>query len=107
MLDLWCLSVASVLRYGCEYINPVKFSFLRIIKGSVTTQDKIIDTMEIIRNRSYYPGYIHCKIMLACNMSNCTGRCSWRIGSGLVWGDRRVARRCGVGCGNHGCGLVT
>lgn len=34
-----------------------------IIKGSVTTQDKIIDTIEIIRNRYEYQGYIHLKIM--------------------------------------------
>src|SRR5213080_842001 len=34
-----------------------------IIKGSVTTQDKIIDTVEIIRNRYNYQGYIHLKIM--------------------------------------------
>jgi predicted DNA-binding helix-hairpin-helix protein len=34
-----------------------------IIRGSVTTQDKIIDTVEIIRNRYEYRGYIHLKIM--------------------------------------------
>jgi predicted DNA-binding helix-hairpin-helix protein len=34
-----------------------------IIKGSVTTQDKIIDTVEIIRNRYTYRGYVHLKIM--------------------------------------------
>ncbi len=34
-----------------------------IIKGSVTTQDKIIDTVEIIRKRYNYRGYIHLKIM--------------------------------------------
>jgi predicted DNA-binding helix-hairpin-helix protein len=34
-----------------------------IIKGSVTTQDKIIDTVEIIRHRYEYQGYIHLKIM--------------------------------------------
>ena len=34
-----------------------------IIKGSVTTQDKIIDTADIIRNRQRYRGYIHLKIM--------------------------------------------
>ena len=34
-----------------------------IIKGSVTTQDKIIDTIEIIRQRYSYAGYIHLKIM--------------------------------------------
>ena len=34
-----------------------------IIKGSVTTQDKIIDTADIIRNRLGYKGYIHLKIM--------------------------------------------
>ncbi len=34
-----------------------------IIKGSVTTQDKIIDTAEIIRARYNYQGYLHLKIM--------------------------------------------
>ena len=34
-----------------------------IVKGSVTTQDKIIDTADIIRNRQGYRGYIHLKIM--------------------------------------------
>lgn len=34
-----------------------------IIKGSVTTQDKIIDTVEIVRKRYQYKGYVHLKIM--------------------------------------------
>lgn len=34
-----------------------------IIKGSVTTQDKILDTADIIRNKQHYRGYIHLKIM--------------------------------------------
>ena len=34
-----------------------------IIKGSVTTQDKLIDTADIIRNKQRYRGYIHLKIM--------------------------------------------
>ncbi|MEZ4673260.1 MAG: radical SAM protein [Caldilineaceae bacterium] len=34
-----------------------------IIKGSVTTQDKIIDTAEILRKQYNYRGYIHLKIM--------------------------------------------
>ncbi len=34
-----------------------------IIKGSVTTQDKIIDTAELIRHRYSYHGYLHLKIM--------------------------------------------
>jgi predicted DNA-binding helix-hairpin-helix protein len=34
-----------------------------IVKGSVTTQDKILDTAEIIRNRYHYQGYLHLKIM--------------------------------------------
>lgn len=34
-----------------------------IIKGSVTTQDKLIETADIIRNKQRYPGYIHLKIM--------------------------------------------
>ncbi|MCB0111758.1 MAG: radical SAM protein [Caldilineaceae bacterium] len=34
-----------------------------IIKGSVTTQDKIIDTAAILRQKYSYRGYIHLKIM--------------------------------------------
>src|SRR5437588_3796740 len=34
-----------------------------IIKGSVITQDKILDTAEIIRNRYQYQGYLHLKVM--------------------------------------------
>ena len=34
-----------------------------IIKGSVATQDKIIDAADIIRNKQGYRGYIHLKIM--------------------------------------------
>ena len=34
-----------------------------IIKGSVTTQDKILDTADIIRRKQRYRGYIHLKIM--------------------------------------------
>jgi predicted DNA-binding helix-hairpin-helix protein len=34
-----------------------------IIKGGVTTQDKIIDTIEIIRRKHSYRGYVHLKIM--------------------------------------------
>jgi predicted DNA-binding helix-hairpin-helix protein len=34
-----------------------------IIKGGVTTQDKIIDAAEILRKRYSYRGYIHLKIM--------------------------------------------
>src|SRR5947209_12768695 len=34
-----------------------------IIRGSVTTQDKIIDTIEIIRNRCHYKCYFQQKIM--------------------------------------------
>ena len=39
--------------------GQVKGMFLSsgIIKGSVTTQDKIIDTAEIVRNRYHYQGY--------------------------------------------------
>src|SRR3989475_871042 len=45
--------------------NQVQGLFLSsgIIKGSVTTQDKIIDTAEIIRKRYHFRGYIHLKIM--------------------------------------------
>lgn len=34
-----------------------------IIKGGVTTQDKIIDAVEIIRKKYAYTGYVHLKIM--------------------------------------------
>ncbi|MCL4250008.1 MAG: radical SAM protein [Anaerolineae bacterium] len=34
-----------------------------IIKGGVTTQDKIIDTAEIVRRKYRYRGYVHLKIM--------------------------------------------
>jgi predicted DNA-binding helix-hairpin-helix protein len=34
-----------------------------IINGGVTTQDKIIDTIEIIRKKYHYRGYVHLKIM--------------------------------------------
>lgn len=34
-----------------------------IIKGGVSTQDKIIDTIEIIRRKLHYTGYVHLKIM--------------------------------------------
>src|SRR5437016_5234918 len=36
-----------------------------IIKGGVTTQDKIIDTAEIVRRRYGYNGYLHLKVMPA------------------------------------------
>ena len=34
-----------------------------IIKGGVTTQDKLIDTADILRNKLNYRGYLHLKIM--------------------------------------------
>lgn len=34
-----------------------------IIKGSVTTQDKLLDTIEIVRKKYRYRGYVHLKIM--------------------------------------------
>ncbi|HLG75973.1 MAG TPA: radical SAM protein [Ktedonobacteraceae bacterium] len=34
-----------------------------IIKGGVKTQDRIIDTVQIIRQRYHYEGYVHLKIM--------------------------------------------
>lgn len=48
-----------------QHAGQVQGMFLSsgIIKGSVTTQDKIIDTVEIIRKRYHYQGYIHLKIM--------------------------------------------
>ena len=48
-----------------EHAGKVDGLFLSsgIIKGSVTTQDKIIDTADIIRNKQRYGGYIHLKIM--------------------------------------------
>lgn len=34
-----------------------------IVRGGVTTQDKIIDTVEIVRRKYAYKGYVHLKIM--------------------------------------------
>ncbi|MEX1246934.1 MAG: helix-hairpin-helix domain-containing protein [Anaerolineales bacterium] len=34
-----------------------------IVKGGVTTQDKLIDTAEVLRNKLGYRGYVHLKIM--------------------------------------------
>ncbi|MFN8451566.1 MAG: radical SAM protein [Anaerolineae bacterium] len=34
-----------------------------IIKGGVSAQDKIIDTIDIVRRKYRYPGYIHLKLM--------------------------------------------
>ncbi len=34
-----------------------------IIKGGVSTQDKLIDTIEILRRKHNYAGYVHLKIM--------------------------------------------
>ncbi|MEM7802527.1 MAG: radical SAM protein, partial [Chloroflexota bacterium] len=34
-----------------------------IVRGSVTTQDKLIDTIDIIRKRYRFRGYIHLKVM--------------------------------------------
>jgi predicted DNA-binding helix-hairpin-helix protein len=39
------------------------FRSLGIIKGSITTQDKILDTVDIIRTKYHYKGYVHLKIM--------------------------------------------
>lgn len=39
-----------------------------IIKGGVSTQDKIIDTAEILRRKYAYGGYIHLKIMPGAEM---------------------------------------
>jgi hypothetical protein len=45
-----------------------------IIKGSIPTQDKLIDAAEIIR-----------KLCPASRTINCTARCSWRIASRSIW----------------------
>jgi len=34
-----------------------------IIKGGITTQDRLLDTIEIVRRRYRYTGYVHLKIM--------------------------------------------
>jgi predicted DNA-binding helix-hairpin-helix protein len=46
-------------------IGAVEGLFLSsgIIKGGVTTQDKLIDTADILRTKLNYKGYIHLKIM--------------------------------------------
>ena len=45
--------------------NKVQGMFLSsgIIKGSVTTQDKILDTAELVRGKYDYQGYLHLKVM--------------------------------------------
>lgn len=45
--------------------NKVQGMFLSsgIIKGSVTTQDKILDTAELVRGKYEYQGYLHLKVM--------------------------------------------
>jgi predicted DNA-binding helix-hairpin-helix protein len=50
---------------GMQRAGAVDGIFLSsgIIKGGVTTQDKIIDTIEIIRRKYSYRGYVHLKIM--------------------------------------------
>ena len=57
--------MASRLRHHARRSGKVDGLFLSsgIVKGSVTTQDKIIDTADIIRNKQRYRGYIHLKIM--------------------------------------------
>jgi predicted DNA-binding helix-hairpin-helix protein len=51
--------------HGLQASGRVDGMFLSsgIIRGGVTTQDKIIDTAEIIRKKYDYHGYIHLKIM--------------------------------------------
>ena len=34
-----------------------------IIKGGATTQDKLIDTIDILRNKHHFKGYVHLKVM--------------------------------------------
>lgn len=48
-----------------EQAGQVDGAFLSsgIIKGGVTTQDKILDTAEIIRKKYDYQGYLHLKLM--------------------------------------------
>ena len=48
-----------------HHAGKVKGLFLSsgIIRGGVTTQDKLIDTADILRNRYNYKGYIHLKVM--------------------------------------------
>lgn len=48
-----------------QHAGQVEGMFLSsgIIKGSITTQDKIIDTAELVRNRYKYQGYLHLKVM--------------------------------------------
>jgi len=45
--------------------NKVQGMFLSsgIIKGSITTQDKILDTAELVRGKYEYQGYLHLKVM--------------------------------------------
>ena len=34
-----------------------------VIRGGITTQDRLLDTADILRNRLHYRGYLHLKIM--------------------------------------------
>jgi predicted DNA-binding helix-hairpin-helix protein len=55
----------ATVFHNMERSRVVEGLFLSsgIIKGGVTTQDKIIDTAEILRRKYQYRGYIHLKIM--------------------------------------------
>ena len=58
--DEMALSFNKMQQLG--YVDGL-FLSSGIIKGSVTAQDKIIDTAEILRKKYSYRGYVHLKIM--------------------------------------------
>lgn len=55
----------AALFHQMEQAGLVQGLFLSsgIIKGSVTTQDRLLDTIDIIRSRYRFRGYIHLKVM--------------------------------------------
>ena len=54
---------ATHMKLASAQIVDGLFLSSGIIKGGVTTQDKIIDTAEILRRKYGYRGYLHLKVM--------------------------------------------
>jgi len=53
--------------------------------GGIRTQDRLIDTAEIMRHKLGFKGYIHLKIMPVLNVVKWNAPCSWLIGFQLIW----------------------
>jgi predicted DNA-binding helix-hairpin-helix protein len=54
---------AAFNQYQSAGLADGMFLSSGMIKGGVTTQDKILDTVDIIRTKYHYRGYVHLKIM--------------------------------------------